>query len=113
MKKLFYLIFYIILTLPQITLSQQQRFFIRNPLTSRDVQSLVKNVAAIIRSVAIPLAAVAIIIIGFKIITAVASGRTEEVTRAKTALIWVLVGSAIIVGATVIAEVIVNFAEKL
>lgn len=107
MKTLFYIF---ILTLPQIALAQLS---IGNPLKSQTFGELVVNVFTIVRNVAIPFAAVAIIIVGFQLVTSAKSGNAEGTAKAKKSLIWVLVGSAIIVGAEVIARVVVNFAEKL
>lgn len=109
MKKLFYIS---ILTLPQIGLAQIN-INIRNPLQSQSFGDLVIRISELIRQVALPFAAVAIIVIGFKIITSVASGNAEETAKNKKILIWVLVGAAIIAGAPELAKAIVNFASKL
>lgn len=106
MKKLFYAI---ILALPFIAEAQ----FPNNPLRSTNFQALVRNAASIIRVVTVPFAAVAIIVVGFRFVTAVASGNAEEITKTKKILLWVIVGSAIIVGSTYISDVIVNFASQL
>ena len=107
MKRIFYIA---MLVLPLIAEAQ---LLIINPLKSGNFGDLVKKVASTIRIVAIPFAAVAIIIVGFRFVMAVASSKAEDITKTKKILLWVVVGAAIIVGSSYIAEVIVNFASNL
>jgi hypothetical protein len=108
MQKLFYIL---IFTLPFVVSAQIK---IENPLRrSGTFEQLITNVASIIRVVTVPLAAVAISVVGFRFVIAIASGKAEEIAKTKKILLWVVVGSAIIVGSRYIADVIVNFAGQL
>ena len=82
-----------------------------NPIRSFCFEDLVLNITIIIMQIGLPLAALMIILSGFMFIKA--RGKPEELTKARTMLIWVLVGTAIIIGARVIAEAVVNFAKGL
>lgn len=79
-----------------------------NPIGSSTFADLVNNIAIAVRNIAIPFAVIAIIFVGFKFITASASGNQAELTSAKKLFVWVLIGTAIIVGASVLAQAVVN-----
>lgn len=87
---------------------------IENPISpTSNFPRLIEKIAVAVRTIAIPLAGVAIVFVGFKFVIAAASGNQSELTKAKTMLLWVLVGTAIIIGASVLAEAVVNFARTL
>jgi len=82
---------------------------IPNPITSRNFPCLVKAITAAAIQIAVPLAVVAIIIAGVRFIIAAVSGNEGEITKAKTMLWWVLIGTAVVVGSFVIANAAVGF----
>ncbi|QQG45615.1 MAG: TrbC/VirB2 family protein [Candidatus Sungiibacteriota bacterium] len=100
----------VILTLVRSTVVFAQTE-IPNPIKSQDFGELVKTIARGIQTIALPLAVVAIVFAGFQMI--ISSGNEAKLKEAKKTLTWVLVGTAIVVGATVLAEVMVNFAKTL
>ena len=64
-------------------------------------------------TIAIPFAVLAIIIAGFRFIVGGMKGNAGEIQKAKTLFFWTIIGTAIVVGAYVIAQVAVNFAKTL
>lgn len=79
-----------------------------NPIAVDSFLGLVKAIANAVRDIAIPFAALAIIFVGFKFVAASAAGKPEQVAKARTLFLWVLIGTAIIVGASLLAEAVVN-----
>lgn len=84
-----------------------------NPIDADDFGELVQAIASALIKIVTPLAVVAIIFTGFRFITASLQGNTGEIAKTKTMLLWVLVGSAVIVGASALAIAAVNFAKNL
>lgn len=84
-----------------------------NPITSRSFLELIQTVANDVRTVAMLAAVVAIIVVGFQMVWSAATGNSGGVGTAKTALWWTLGGTAIIVGATVLVDVVVNTIKQL
>ena len=82
-----------------------------NPIKAASFGAFVTAITDIIIQIGIPLAAVFIIWSGFLFVTA--RGDEKKLTAAKTTLVWTLIGTAIIVGAKVLATAIVNFAKGL
>lgn len=74
---------------------------IENPLSINTFSGLVDKIANIIMAIGIPVAAVFIIYAGFLFVTA--RGSEEQITNAKTTLYWAIIGTALLVGAKVIA----------
>lgn len=80
---------------------------LHNPIPS--VDSLEKFIALILRTVikiGIPLVVVMIIYSGFLFVTAL--GNTEKLSKAKDALLWSMIGAAVLLGSWAIAELIVD-----
>jgi len=87
---------------------------IQNPISpTSSFPQLIDKIAGAVRTIAMPLAIVAIIFVGFKIVAGAARGNDKELTEGKKMLGWVLLGTAIIIGASVLAQVVVNFASTL
>lgn len=81
---------------------------ISNPVESNSFQELLLSLAAAVRTVAIPFAVLALVFAGFKFVTASASGNTKGVGEARTMLVWIVVGTAIIVGATFLVQLTIS-----
>lgn len=75
---------------------------IPNPLgTITSFGDLINKIADIVMAIGIPVAAVFIIYAGFLFVTA--RGSEEQIKKAKTTLYWAIIGTALVVGAKVIA----------
>lgn len=84
-----------------------------NPICANTFLELIQSVAEAARTIAVPFAVIAIIIVGFRFVAAAAGGKTEEVAKARKLFLWVLVGSAIIVGSTILVEAVINTIKTL
>lgn len=90
-----------------------QTFEFPNPLKAQTFLDLVNAVARAVQEVALPFAVVAIIFVGFRFVSASAAGKPEAVAKARALFLWVLVGTAIIVGASILAQAVVNTVKTL
>ncbi len=86
---------------------------IPNPIKARSFNQLVVNLADAIRKVAIPLAVIGIVIAGFRMILAATSGNAGKLQEARKLLYWLLIGTAVVVGATILAQAVVNTVSNL
>jgi type IV secretory pathway VirB2 component (pilin) len=84
-----------------------------NPISATSILDLVTQIANTIRPIAITLGVIVIIITGFKFVTAAFSGKPDEITQARKAFFWALIGIAIVVSVTVVAPAIVDFIKSL
>jgi hypothetical protein len=75
-----------------------------NPLKSETIAQLVENIAALAAKIGIPIAAIFIIYSGLLFVTA--RGNEEQLKKAKTNFMWAMIGTAILLGAWVIAKAI-------
>ena len=86
---------------------------IANPIVSNTFEGLVNSISTQVMYIVTPFAVVAIIFSGLKFITASYSGSEGELKKAKDMFFWVLIGTAIVVGALVLAQAAVNTAQLL
>ena len=84
-----------------------------NPIVPKDLFELIDRVLNYSLLIVIPLAALAIIIVGVRFVLAAASGNPGKIQQAKDLLFWTVVGTAVVVGALVIANAVVNFVKTL
>lgn len=84
-----------------------------NPLKVKSIPTLVDQIAGYVLALALPIAVMVIIIVGFKFITASASGDTKGVGDAKKIFVWVLIGIAVVVGAKALSTAVVEFLKAL
>lgn len=75
-----------------------------NPINANSIQGLIKTVLESVIKIGIPVIALAIIYSGFLFIKA--RGNSEEIGKAKDALIYTLIGAAILLGSWAIAQLI-------
>lgn len=75
-----------------------------NPLGSSSFAALVKSIANLAMKIGIPIAAIFIIYSGLLFVTA--RGNQEKLDTAKKSFTWAIIGTAILLGAWTIAEVI-------
>ena len=86
---------------------------IDNPISSKTIPELIVSVTTKLTPFVITLAIFTIVIIGFQFIVAAAQGKPDEIKKARDHFMWALVGTAIVVGATVIVKAVQIFLEKL
>jgi len=84
---------------------------IPNPIRACSFADLIRDLTQIILTIGLPLAALMIIFSGFKFVTA--GGNEEQVKKARQMFYWTIIGAAVIIGARVIAEAVVQFAQEL
>ena len=76
-----------------------------NPLsTTSTIPDLIRNILQDALKIGIPVVALAIIYCGFLFVSA--RGNSEKLTKAKDALLWTLIGAAILLGSWAIANMI-------
>ena len=86
---------------------------IPNPISVCTIEDLINAVATQIVTFGSVAAAIAIIVVGFRLVVASASGNQGEIAQAKKMLGWVLTGTAIVVGAGALASAVVNTIKTL
>jgi hypothetical protein len=86
---------------------------IKNPLGENitDIPSFIEAVINIVLIVGIPVIALAIIYTGFLFVSA--QGNPEKLTKAKSSLLYTLIGAALLLGAFLIAEAIGKTVEDI
>ena len=77
-----------------------------NPISATTLNGLIQTILTGVIKIGIPIIALAIIYSGFLFVAA--RGNSEKITKAKDALIYTLVGAAILLGAWAIALLIKN-----
>ncbi len=77
-----------------------------NPIKQDSLTGLLKTVLEEAIKIGIPVIALAIIYSGFLFVAA--RGKPEEITKAKDALLYSLIGAAILIGAWAIAQLVSN-----
>ena len=82
---------------------------IPNPIVAKSFPCLVKALSEAAITIVVPIAIVAIIFAGLKFIIAGAQGNDGEIKKARTMLLWIIIGTAVVVGSFVLAEVGINF----
>ncbi|MFA6338729.1 MAG: TrbC/VirB2 family protein [Candidatus Paceibacterota bacterium] len=84
---------------------------IENPIQSQDFATFTQNLLSVVKDVGGVVVTLGIIYTGFLFV--MAQGKPAELQKAKTALMWTLVGSFILLGAWVIASAIVGTVQQL
>lgn len=77
-----------------------------NPIDAKTLNGLIKTILEGVLKIGIPIIALAIIYCGFLFVSA--RGNPEAIKKAKDALIYTLIGAAILLGAWAIAQLISN-----
>jgi len=84
---------------------------IKNPIKAESFQKLVEAVLEVAIAIGTPIAILAIIYCGFLFVKA--RGNPEELKTAKAALIWTIVGVAVLLGAQLLSMVIKGTIDNL
>ena len=109
---IFFAILAVVLILPFLALAQGTT--IPNPLgKTQDFPTLIKNISRAIMVIVLPLSVIGFIWAGFQYVVASASGDPTKAKKAKSILIYVIIGTVLIVGASALAGAIVNFVKNL
>ena len=77
-----------------------------NPITESTIQGFIRTVLEGVLKIGIPLVALAVIYCGFLFVAA--RGNSEKLTKAKDALLYTLIGAAILLGSWAIAKLIAD-----
>ena len=84
---------------------------LQNPTTIGSIQELLTAILSFVVALGAPIVTLAIIYAGFKFVAA--RGNSTKLEEAKTYLVYVLVGAAIILGAFVLKDVISGTVSKI
>lgn len=112
-KNLFAIVLLIIvISIPLLSFAQgltgdaaKETTTIVNPIPKiSDINGLIKTILEAVVKIGIPIVALAIIYCGFLFVKAL--GKPEELKKAKDALLYTVIGSAILLGAWTIAQLI-------
>ena len=82
----------------------ENKGILTNPLSSCSFSQLVASIADLAVKIGIPIAVIFIIYSGLLFVTA--RGSEDKLKTAKTSITWAIIGTAILVGAKIIAEVL-------
>ena len=86
---------------------------IPNPIGAQSFEDLIVALADALIKIGSVLAVVAIIIVGFRFVAASASGDTKSLGEVKKLFWWIFIGTAIIVGSSMLAKAVVNTIKTL
>ena len=84
---------------------------IENPLKFNSIAELINAVLELIVNLGTPLLILAFVYVGFLFV--LARGNDSELTNAKRAFFWTVIGAALVLGAFVISAVIQNTINQL
>lgn len=86
---------------------------IKNPLSSEidSIPAFIEAIINIVLVVGVPIVVLAVIYVGFLFVKA--QGKPEEITKAKKALLYTLIGAALLLGAFVIANAIGKTVDEI
>jgi len=77
---------------------------IQNPISFNTISDFIAAILEVIVKIGIPIAAIFIIYAGFLFVTA--RGNEKQIEKAKYAFIWTTIGTAILLGASIFADII-------
>jgi len=102
-QRILWAILYAVVLLPIVVSAQSSYSGITNPLNGgSDIAALVKKVLETVVKIGVPLAAIFIVYSGFQFVTA--AGNKTKIEDAKKTFFYTVIGTAILLGAWVIAE---------
>lgn len=84
---------------------------LENPIQYDNFGDLVKAIANVVMEIGGSLAVIFIIWAGYLFVTA--RGNEEQLTKAKTTFRWTIIGTAVLLGAYVVATAVVEFVKSL
>ena len=106
------------LILPVLSLAQQHvsaatdpNVTIANPIASTTIIDLIQKILKGVIKIGMPIIVLAIIYCGFLFVSA--QGKPESIKKAKDALLYTLIGAAILLGSWAIAQLIADTVKAL
>jgi len=84
---------------------------LQNPLKYRTIPEFLAAVLKVIAEIALPILVLFLVYVGFLFVTA--RGNPEELNRAKRYFLWAIVGSLIILGASMLSIAIQNTVKDI
>ncbi|MCF7835687.1 MAG: pilin [Candidatus Marinimicrobia bacterium] len=84
---------------------------LKNPIKYDSFDKFIKAIAEVIMEIGGVLAVIFIIWSGYLFVTA--RGNEEQLKKAKTTFLWTIVGTAVLLGAYVVATAVVEFVTSL
>ncbi|MEI8328316.1 MAG: pilin [Candidatus Taylorbacteria bacterium] len=85
---------------------QNQTSTLKNPLKVNSIGDLVKSVLQVFSYIAVLFGVVMLIVVGFKYI--LSQGKPEEMKKASNELLYIVIGLAIVIGARVAVDIVIN-----
>ncbi|MBP9856179.1 MAG: hypothetical protein KBC48_02675 [Candidatus Pacebacteria bacterium] len=82
-----------------------------NPIKYNDLMSFINALIEIVIQIGTPILVLAVIYVGFLFVQA--SGKPEKLNEAKSALVYTLIGAAIVLGAFIISAAIKGTVDQL
>jgi heme/copper-type cytochrome/quinol oxidase subunit 2 len=112
-KKIYFSIISVMLFFPFAIIFAQSSNSLQNPLKSgyTSIPDFLKALLDIVVTIAIPIIVIMIIYSGFLFIKA--QGKPEDLITARKALMWTLIGAAVILGASVISYAIKGTVDEI
>jgi hypothetical protein len=104
---IFLIVFVCIVSLPIVSLADShpdESVSIDNPINATSINGLIKTILTGVIKIGIPIVAIALVYSGFLFVSA--RGRPKELTEAKDALLYTLIGAGILLGSWAIAQLI-------
>lgn len=93
---------------PSTPPSTSQFFSLQNPLKVNSVGEIIQAFIVIATYLLIILAVLALIWTGFQYVVSSAKGEVDKIKELHERLLWIVVGVAIVIGARVIVQVVIN-----
>lgn len=105
-KYSFVFVLFLSLVMPLVFINADATTAIQNPIGGgvNDIPSFIAAIIHIVLVIGVPILVLAIIYAGFLFVKA--QGKSEELTKAKNALLYTVIGGALLLGAFVIANAI-------
>ena len=75
-----------------------------NPITERTIDGFIRTILEGVLKIGIPIVALAVIYCGFLFVAA--RGNPEKITKARSALLYTVIGAAILLGSWAIAQLV-------
>ncbi|MFC1595142.1 pilin [Patescibacteria group bacterium] len=82
-----------------------------DPLGGKTLPELIDDIMSWVIMIALPIASIMIIYAGFLFVTS--KGNEEKLKKAKSVLLWAIIGTAVVIGAKGLAAAFVNFAKTV
>ncbi len=108
-NRFFWVTMNVLLAVPAFSARAESASEFSNPLASKSITELVESIADIIFKIGIPVATVFIIYSGLMFVTA--RGSEEQLKKARSTFMWTILGTAVLLGAKVIAMAIKETVE--